>query len=60
MCLCFSDWPISIQNSDPYPDAFYSKECQTNKILVACCKMFSFFKAIFNVTKVIVPAVLTG
>ena len=34
--------------SDPYSDVLCSEECQTRKLLV-CCKMFAFFKAIFNI-----------
>ena len=56
MCLRFSDWPISIHNwvyifpscfFGTYSDVLCSEECQTKKLLV-CCKMFAFFKAIFN------------
>ena len=52
----FSDWPISIHKlgiyfhrvlSDPDSDVLCSEECQTKELLV-CCKMFAFFKAIFN------------
>ena len=59
LCLRFSDWPISIYNlayifhrvlSDPYSDILRSKECHTKKLLanMLYCKMFDFFKAIFN------------
>ena len=55
--LRISAWPISIHNwvyifhrviSDTYSDVLYCEECQTKKLLVACCEMFAFFKAIFK------------
>ena len=34
--------------SDTYSDVLYSEECQTKKLSVVCCEMFSYFKAILK------------
>ena len=54
MCLGFSDWFLTVMLyifyrvlSNPYSEVLCSEECQKKKLL-ACCEMFVFFKAIYN------------